>query len=69
MEDKLGLQNNLAQIRKGKGFSQTALVKMVDVSRIMVGSIETSQFNPTAKPAFVLCTALDKKFEDVFYFR
>ena len=25
-------------------------------------------FNPTAKLALVLCIALDKKFEDLFYF-
>lgn len=26
------------------------------------------QFQPTAKLALVLCIALDKKFEDLFYF-
>lgn len=31
-------------------------------------SIETGQFNPTAKLALILCVALDKKFEELFYF-
>ena len=30
--------------------------------------IETGQFNPTAKLALILCVALDKKFEELFYF-
>ena len=29
---------------------------------------QTGQFNPTAKLALVLCIALDKKFEELFYF-
>ena len=31
-------------------------------------SIETGQFSPTAKLALILCIALDRKFEDVFFF-
>ena len=37
---------------------------MVGVSRNTISSIETGQFNPTAKLALVLCIALDKKFEE-----
>ena len=37
-------------------------------SRNTISSIETGQFNPTAKLALVLCIALDKKFEELFYF-
>ena len=33
-----------------------------------ISSIETGQFNPTAKLALILCIALDKKFEELFYF-
>ena len=29
---------------------------------------EMGHFNPTAKLALLLCIALDKKFEDLFYF-
>ena len=68
MEDKLILHNDLAEVRKAKGLSQTELAKMVGVSRNTISSIETGQFNPTAKLALILCIALEKKFEDLFYF-
>lgn len=68
MEDRLVLHNHLADARKDKGLSQADLAKLVGVSRNTISSIETGQFNPTAKLALVLCTALDKKFEDLFFF-
>ncbi len=48
--------------------SQSQLAKIVGVSRNTISSIETGQFNPTAKLALVLCIALNKKFEELFYF-
>ena len=60
--------NNLKEIRKKKKLSQDELASMVGVSRNTISSIETGQFNPTAKLALILCIALDKKFEDIFYF-
>lgn len=68
MEDKLILKNRLKEARAEKGLSQTQLAEMVGVSRNTVSSIETGQFNPTAKLALILCIALDKKFEELFYF-
>ncbi|MFR8871931.1 helix-turn-helix transcriptional regulator [Paraclostridium sordellii] len=68
METSLTLHNNLKQIRKEKGISQRELAELVGVSRNTISSIETGQFNPTAKLALILCIALDKKFEDLFYF-
>ena len=41
---------------------------MIGVSRNTVSSIETGQFSPTAKLALVICIALEKKFEDLFFF-
>lgn len=68
MNDTLVLKNKLKEIRAEKGLSQAQLAEMVGVSRNTISSIETGQFNPTAKLALVLCIALDKKFEDIFYF-
>ena len=68
MDNELILRNNLPAIRKEKKLSQAELAKLVGVSRNTISSIETGQFNPTAKLALILCIALDKKFEDVFYF-
>ena len=68
MDEKLILQNNLKEIRIEKNISQQQLADMVGVSRNTISSIETGQFNPTAKLALIICIALDKKFEDIFYF-
>ena len=68
MNDTLILKNRLKEARTEKGLSQSALAEMVEVSRNTISSIETGQFNPTAKLALILCIALDKKFEDLFYF-
>ncbi|MBQ3901698.1 MAG: helix-turn-helix domain-containing protein, partial [Clostridia bacterium] len=62
MESSLILRNNLASARKEKGLSQAELARMVGVSRNTVSSIETGQFNHTAKLALILCIALDMKF-------
>ncbi len=68
MEDKLVLKNRLKEARSERKLSQSQLADMVGVSRNTISSIETGQFNPTAKLALILCIALDKKFEDLFYF-
>ena len=68
MDDSLILRNRLKEIRSEQKLSQADLAKMVGVSRNTISSIETGQFNPTAKLALVLCIALEKKFEDIFYF-
>lgn len=68
MEDELILRNNLKEARAGKNLSQAQLAKLVGVSRNTISSIETGQFNPTAKLALILCIALDKTFEELFYF-
>ncbi|MBO4638590.1 MAG: helix-turn-helix transcriptional regulator [Treponema sp.] len=68
MNDTLVLKNHLKEIRTEKNLSQNALAEMVGVSRNTISSIETGQFCPTAKLALILCVALDKKFEEVFFF-
>ena len=68
MDEGLILRNNLSEARKEKGLSQAELAKMVGVSRNTISSIETGQFCPTAKLALVLCIALEKKFEELFFF-
>lgn len=68
MDDKLILKNRLKETRMELKLSQKRLADMVGMSRNTISSIETGQFNPTAKLALILCIALDKKFEDLFYF-
>lgn len=68
MDEKLILKNHLKEARAEQKLSQNQLADMVGVSRNTISSIEIGQFNPTAKLALVLCIALDKKFEELFYF-
>ncbi len=67
MEESLTLKNHLKEFRAEKKISQTELAQMVGVSRNTISSIETGQFCPTAKLALIICIALDKKFEEVFF--
>ena len=68
MDETLILKNRLKEIRGKLGLSQKQLADLVGVSRNTISSIETGQFNPTAKLALILCIALECKFEDIFYF-
>lgn len=68
MNDELKLKNRLREARVEKNLSQAQLAELVGVSRNTISSIETGQFNPTAKLALILCIALDKKFEELFFF-
>ncbi|MEG0277160.1 MAG: helix-turn-helix transcriptional regulator [Coprobacillus sp.] len=67
-KSELVLKNNIKTVRSEMKISQSELAQMVGVSRNTISSIETGQFNPTAKLALILCIALDKKFEELFYF-
>ena len=64
----LELKNRIKEVRGELKLSQAQLAEMVGVSRNTISSIETGQFCPTAKLALILCIALDKKFEELFYF-
>ena len=68
MEKELILRNRLKEIRNEKKLSQKELADIVGVSRNTISSIETGQYSPTAKLALTIAIALDKKFEDIFYF-
>ena len=68
MNEKLVLKNYLKKVRTEKKMSQAELAELVGVSRNTISSIETGLYSPTAKLALILCIALDKKFEDLFYF-
>ena len=68
MDNELVLKNRIKEVRTEKGLSQAGLAQMVGVSRNTIISIETGQYSPTAKLALILALALDKKFEELFYF-
>jgi putative transcriptional regulator len=66
--DQLAFHNKLKVARAEKGITQLELSRLVGVSRQTINSIEKAQFNPSARLALLLCIALDKKFEELFYF-
>lgn len=68
MDESLVLHNDVAEARREQKLSQSELASLVGVSRNTISSIETGQYQPTAKLALLLCVALNKKFEDLFYF-
>lgn len=67
-ESELKLNNRIRMWRAEKRISQEDLAEMIGVSRQTISSIENLQFCPSAKLALLICVALDKSFEDVFYF-
>ncbi|MBO5983224.1 MAG: helix-turn-helix transcriptional regulator [Clostridia bacterium] len=67
MDDDILFRNKIRQVRTEKSFSQDKLANMVGTTRQTIIAIEKNQFNPSAKLAYLLCVALDTKFEDLFY--
>lgn len=63
------LENRLKVARAEKSLNQTELARLVGVSRQTISNIETGEFVPSAKLALLLCLALDKRFEELFYFK
>ncbi len=68
MENEPLLKNRLRIARAEKNISQDELAKLIGASRQTISAIETGLFNPSAKLALIICIALDKKFEELFYF-
>lgn len=66
--DELTLKNRLKVARVEHNLSQTELANRVGASRHTISAIENGRFNPSAKLALILCIALEKDFEELFYF-
>ncbi len=68
MEQELIFKNRIRMWRAEKRISQGELAELVGVSRQTISSIENLQFCPSARLALLICVALEKRFEEVFYF-
>ncbi len=66
--NELILHNNIKKVRQEKKISQEELANAVGTTRQTIISIEKNFFNPSAKLALLICTFLEEKFEDLFYF-
>ncbi|MDK2564363.1 helix-turn-helix transcriptional regulator [Romboutsia sedimentorum] len=69
MKNEIILNNKIRVARAEKKISQDQLAKDIGVSRQTISSIENLQFCPSAKLALLICIALDKSFEELFYFK
>lgn len=68
MDKDLVLKNRIKEFRVEQNLSQEELAKLTGTTRKTIISIEKGTFSPTAKLAMLICIALNKKFEDLFYF-
>lgn len=68
MNENIILKNRLKVARAENNLSQEGLASLVGVTRQTISSIETGQYCPTAKLALLISKALNKKFEELFYF-
>lgn len=68
MESNLILHNRLKSARAERNLSQANLAELVGVSRQTISNIEKEAFYPSAKLSMLLCIALEKRFEELFYF-
>ncbi|MBR3684735.1 MAG: helix-turn-helix transcriptional regulator [Clostridia bacterium] len=68
MNNDIILHNRIKEARQEKKLSQEELAKLVGTTRQTIISIEKNQFNPSAKLSLLLSIALEKKFEELFYF-
>lgn len=64
----LVFKNKVKEYREKIGISQQKLADTVGTTRQTIIAIEKGTFSPTAKLAYLLCIALNTKFEDLFYF-
>ena len=59
--------NNVAELRKEKGLSQTQLAEIVGLSRNALSSIERFEAEPTHRTAYVISLYFGKTVEEVFF--
>lgn len=67
MEKNINIKNRIRVIRAEKRISQIELAENVGVSRQTISAIENEIFNPSIKLVFLICRALEKNVEEVFY--
>ncbi len=68
MNTELPLKNNIKDVRLDLNITQADLAETVGVSRNTIVSIENGRYTPNAKLALLICIALEKKFEELFFF-
>ena len=57
----------LKSARAAKDYSQQQLAELVGVSRQTINAIEKGDYNPTINLCRVICKALDKTLDELFW--
>lgn len=57
----------LKSARAAKDLSQDALASIVGVSRQTINSIEKGDYNPSVNLCILICKALDKTLDELFW--
>lgn len=57
----------LKSARAAKDLSQQQLAELVKVSRQTISAIEKGDYNPTINLCIVICKALDKTLDELFW--
>ena len=57
----------LKSARAAKDYSQQQLAELVGVSRQTINAIEKGDYNPTISLCRVICKALDKTLDELFW--
>jgi putative transcriptional regulator len=66
MRDRFILENRLKVARAEMDLTQEQLATLAGVTRQTIGSIESGQYCPSTKLAFILAKMLGKQVEDIF---
>ncbi|MBV7363948.1 helix-turn-helix transcriptional regulator [Actinomycetaceae bacterium TAE3-ERU4] len=61
------MRNNLAHLRKERGYSQEKLGELLGVSRQTIISIEKGRFDPSLPLAFAIAKIFGRKIEEIFF--
>lgn len=64
---KVRLGNHLKVARAEKDLTQEDLAKLVRVTRQTISSVETGQYCPSARLAFLLAKRLEKRVDELFF--
>jgi putative transcriptional regulator len=60
------IENNIQELRTGKGLTQQELAEAVGVTRATVVALESGDYNPSLELAFRLSKFFNKKIDDLF---
>jgi putative transcriptional regulator len=62
------MENQIKNLRKGRGMTQQDLAKLLGVSRQTIIAIESGRYHPSLELAFRIGRVMDLPLEQIFFF-